>query len=51
MRLFIFDAQSLNLERQLILDEDLEDFIVINGDELLGLCYYCEEPIRQYFLR
>ncbi|GEM_PF-6636138 len=50
MRLLIFDTKNLSLERNLILDEDLEDFVMVGESELIGVCYYCEDPIRQYWL-
>ncbi len=50
MRLLIFDTKNLSLERNLILDEDLEDFVMAGEFELIGVCYYCEDPVRQYWL-
>lgn len=47
MKLLIFDGTSLELEDVYELDEDWTDFIVFE-DQLLGLCYYCEYPVRRY---
>lgn len=50
MKLLIFSIEDLNLEDHYILDEDLMDFIIFENNELIGLCYYCDNPIRQYWL-
>ena len=51
MRLLVFDTRTLELIDQYILDEDLIDLAIRNEDEFIGLCYYCDDPLRLYKLK
>jgi hypothetical protein len=49
MKMLVFDGKTLELEEIYELDEDWVDFIVFD-QQVLGLCYYCDYPIRRYSL-
>ncbi|MEM9325376.1 MAG: hypothetical protein AAGA85_06960 [Bacteroidota bacterium] len=50
MRLLVFDESTMELEVQYLLDEDLVDLVVVDANQLIGLCEYCEQSIRRYRL-